>query len=98
MIQTATPSLADKDLHAWLSAEGFPADDINAAGQHGLTPLMRACRSGDATKVTALLQRGARLDIKNADGNNALWLACVGADLEVIASTSTTRTTTAPPA
>ena len=85
MNQTATPPPADKDLQSWLASAGFPPNDINAAGQHGLTPLMKACRAGDAAKVRALLQHGASLDIKNADGNNALWLACVGADLEVIA-------------
>jgi ankyrin repeat protein len=85
MNQTATSPFADKELEDWLMVEGFPTDDINTAVQHGLTPLMKACRAGDTAKVMALLQRGARLDIKNADGNNALWLACVGANLEVIA-------------
>jgi len=93
MNQTATPPLEGEELQNWLThdqspsgviKEGFPCNDINAAAQHGLTPLTKASRAGDAAKVAALLQRGARLDIRNADGNNALWLACVGANLEVI--------------
>jgi thiosulfate/3-mercaptopyruvate sulfurtransferase len=84
MNQTVTPLLEGEELQNWLTQEGFPCNDINAAAQHGLTPLMKASRAGDAAKVAALLQRGARLDIRNADGNNVLWLACVGANLEVI--------------
>jgi len=85
MNQTAIPPPSDKDLQSWLASEGYPAGDINATVEHGLTPLMKACRDSDAARVTALLQCGARLNIKNADGNNALWLACVGTKLEVIA-------------
>ena len=74
----------DEPLQHWLAAQGFPPGDIHATVEHGLTPLMKASHLGDAGIVAALVRSGARLDARNADGNNALWLACVGANLEVI--------------
>lgn len=75
----------DPTLQHWLTRHGFTSGDINALGVCGLTPLMRAARQGDAGKVNALLQCGARLEARNADGNNALWFACVGEHIEMIA-------------
>jgi thiosulfate/3-mercaptopyruvate sulfurtransferase len=74
----------DTTLQHWLAEHGFTSDDINALGACGLTPLMRAARQGDAERVSALLQCGARLETRNADGNNALWFACVGEHLDMI--------------
>jgi thiosulfate/3-mercaptopyruvate sulfurtransferase len=75
----------DTPLQHWLTQHGFASDDINALGACGLTPLMRAARLGDAARVLALLARGAQLETRNADGNNALWFACVGEHLDMIA-------------
>jgi len=77
----ATP---DAPLHRWLVEQGFPADDINAVIANGTTPLMRASHMGQAAVVRMLIAAGAQLDTRNADGNNALWLACVGSHLDVI--------------
>jgi len=41
----------------------------------GRTPLMYAVRRGDAELVQAFLDKGARLDLKNKDGDTALSLA-----------------------
>lgn len=78
----ATASTAP--LREWLVEQGFPPDDPNAVGQHGMTPLMHACRQGDEARVAALLEAGARVAPLNSDGNNALWLACYGGNLAVI--------------
>ena len=77
------PAPTDAGLGAWLAGQGYDPD-INAAGPHGMTPLMRACRLGDAIIVHALLAAGAGLHARNIDGNQALWLACVGENLEVL--------------
>ncbi len=72
-------------LHTWLQEHHFSVDDINALGESGLTPLMRAARQGDADMIHTLLRNGAQLAARNADGNNALWFACVGEHLDIIA-------------
>lgn len=76
----ATPGLSET-LKQWLTQHGY-AHDINATAAHGITPLMRASLEGNAAIVAELIQAGARVDTKNADGNNALWLACVGENPE----------------
>lgn len=75
----------DTTLRPWLAEHGFTSDDLNALGPSGLNPLMRAARLGDAKRVNELLQHGARLEARNADGNNALWFACVGEHHDMIA-------------
>lgn len=78
------PTAPGPRLAQWLQQHGYPADDLDAAGEHGMTPLMRASKQGDAETVFELLQAGADLDAVNADGNNALWLACVGESLDAM--------------
>ena len=80
---TGQPPPAGAELAAWLARQGY-GSDVNAAGAYGMTPLMRACRLGDAIIVHALLAAGAGLHTRNIDGNQALWLACVGENLEVL--------------
>jgi ankyrin repeat protein len=45
---------------------------------------MKASHMGDAGIVRQLIAAGARLDLRNTDGGNALWLACVGNHLDII--------------
>jgi len=80
------PGSADlsSDLRRWLTEQGFPPDDINAARANRMTPLMHACRLGDEAIAEALLEAGASLEPLNSDGNNALWLACYGENLRII--------------
>lgn len=80
--RAATP--IDAPLAHWLSAYGFPCDDINAVIANETTPLMKAAHIGNVEIVRLLVKHGAQLDARNADGNNALWLACVGRHLDVI--------------
>lgn len=70
-------------LQQWLVDNAFPTNDLNAAVD-GLTPLMKASHSAEASVVRMLLAAGAAPDVRNADGNNALWLACVARSNEVI--------------
>ena len=52
-----TKTSVDVRLAAWLASQSF-GPDINAAGEYGMTPLMRACRLGEAAIVRALLRQG----------------------------------------
>ena len=72
-------------LPLWLAQHGFADKDLNAVGATGLTPLMRAARQGDLDKINALLQLGVDIAVRNNDGNNALWFACVGEHFDAIA-------------
>jgi rhodanese-related sulfurtransferase len=74
----------DEALCRWLAAQGLPANDVNAVIASETTPLMKAAHQAQGAVVRELLAAGARLETKNADGNNALWLACVGSHLDVI--------------
>jgi rhodanese-related sulfurtransferase len=81
--QTASPSLGPQ-LAGWLHEQGYPVTNLEAVAEHGMTPLMRASKAGDSAIVAALLQAGASPHTRNGDGNHALWLACVGADLDTL--------------
>jgi uncharacterized protein len=64
-------------LAAFLVEHGFNPNDINAAQSDGrFTPLMRAAKLGRLDIVDELLALGVDLGALNADGCNALWLAC----------------------
>jgi len=81
--KTAPPVISPQ-LAKWLEAHGYPADDLDAPAENGITPLMRASKAGDSGIVFELLQAGAALAAINIDGNNALWMACVGESLETM--------------
>lgn len=78
------PALTDA-LQAFLVAQGFPPEGVNAVAGNGLTPLMQAAYRGSPALVAELLQAGARVDAENNDGSRPLWLACVGDDPEIVA-------------
>ena len=71
-------------LTRWLDKQGFPGGDVNAVIDNRTTPLMRAALLGDLGVVRELIAAGAQLNFRNADGNTALWLACVGRHLLII--------------
>ena len=72
------------DLHDWLAAEGFSTEDINATVANQTTPLMRASFKGDLDIARKILAAAGKVELLNADGNNALWLACVEKHLAII--------------
>jgi len=75
-----TPTLA-----TFLAEHGFAADDFSAAQADGrFTPLMRAAKLGRLDIVDELLALGVDLSVVNADGCNALWLACYNGSHEII--------------
>jgi thiosulfate/3-mercaptopyruvate sulfurtransferase len=80
----AAPAPVDGALADWLRAHRYGGTDVNAAGENGMTPLMRAAGQAEAEIVTALLAAGARIDARNADGNTALWLGCVSDDPDIV--------------
>ena len=71
-------TILDTVLQQWLVAQQFASADVNAVIANATTPLMRASHNGDGRAVRLLIAAGARVNARNADGNNALWLACVG--------------------
>ena len=74
----------DPALQEWLTAQGFGANGLNGVIWNNTTPLMHASYLGDAAMVRQLIAAGARLDARNGDGGNALWLACVGDHPDII--------------
>lgn len=71
------PADASPDLRDFVAGFGFDPDNLDAAREHGLTPLMRAALLGRSDWLQALLAAGVDIGLRNGDGNNALWLACV---------------------
>ena len=64
-------------LAAFLAEHGFTPGNINAPQADGrFTPLMRAAKLGRLDMVDELLALGVDFAALNADGCNALWLAC----------------------
>lgn len=74
----STATVLSPDLAAFIAEYGFDPSNLNAARQHGLTPLMRAALLGREALVLELLALGVAVNRRNDDGNTALWLACVG--------------------
>ena len=51
---------------------------LHHADDKGMTPLMAACQSGQSKIASALIRRGAAVDLKNGSGETALWIAAKG--------------------
>lgn len=74
--------MTDQTLDDFLRAEGF--ENLFARGENQSTPLMRAAQKGDAGMAQKILLAGGDTSTLNADGNNALWLACFGQNLDLL--------------
>jgi ankyrin repeat protein len=66
------------ELRAFLAEHGFAPNDVDTRNKDLATPLMLAARLAPPALVKELLRAGADIHAVNADGNQALWLACVG--------------------
>jgi ankyrin repeat protein len=75
---------ASDELDRFLAAHGFAPGDVDGSDTLGMTPLMHAAHRGPVAVARALIAAGAPVDAKNVHGNQALWLACVGDDPEMI--------------
>jgi thiosulfate/3-mercaptopyruvate sulfurtransferase len=82
--KTAAASSLDAKLRQWLAAYQYPDGQIDSVAGNGTTPLMKASHIGDDDVVRLLIAAGASLNARNHDGNNALWLACVGGRMDII--------------
>ena len=71
-------------LSRWLVDHGFPAQAPNAVIGNLTNPLMRAAHLGAVVIVRDLVAAGVLLNVRNADGNTALWFACVSRCLPAI--------------
>lgn len=72
-------------LAAFIAEHGFPSDNLSATQADGrFTPLMRAAKEGRLDVIDELLACGVDISVLNADGCNALWLACYNGNHEII--------------
>ena len=78
------PAGASVALAAFVDEFGFDRNNLDQAREHGLTPLMRAALLGRTDLLEALLAAGVDFTLRNGDGNNALWLACVSREPSAI--------------
>ncbi|MGD2117356.1 MAG: ankyrin repeat domain-containing protein [Chromatiales bacterium] len=69
--------MLNKTTQNWMKQNGFDAQDINARGAYDDTALICASRKGEEDVVIDLLENGAAINLRNMDGTNALWSACV---------------------
>jgi ankyrin repeat protein len=83
MNKKSNPNLS-AETQQWLTAKGYNRADLNQPGENGDTVLMRATREGVFTIVQELITAGAEINIRNNDGNNALWFACFGNHYDLI--------------
>ena len=64
---------------------GFdPAQPSALQPDRHFTPLMRAAKEGRLDVIEALLTYGVDIAVTNADGCNALWLACYNGNHAII--------------
>lgn len=72
-------------LAAFFAEHSFPADDLSAPQADGrFTPLMRSAKEGRLEIIDELLALGVDITVTNADGCNALWLACYNGSHAII--------------
>ncbi|MDP2153344.1 MAG: ankyrin repeat domain-containing protein [Methylotenera sp.] len=71
-------------LAEFIAEHHFEPEDLNSPWHHALTPLMRAALFGREDLVAELLTLGVNIHMRNLDGNNALWLACVSGNTAIV--------------
>jgi ankyrin repeat protein len=71
-------------LEQWLMENDYDINDINKVGQYGNSALMKAVREGNSELTYKILELKPNLEIKNIDGNTALWNACFGQNYKCV--------------
>jgi ankyrin repeat protein len=73
-----------QDTQKWLIDNEYDINDINKVGKYGNSALMKAVREAKPKVAQELIKQNADLEIKNIDGNTALWNACFGGDYKCV--------------
>ncbi len=60
----------------WLQDKGYNRDNLDEQLENGATALIVASREGIIDVVRDLLDSGVNINLRNNDGNNALWFGC----------------------
>lgn len=84
LTQAPSAAVPSAGLVGWLMEQGFPADNIHARNDTGMSPLMLAALKGERALVEELLTLGADPNHVNDDDHHALWFACVHGDPELV--------------
>jgi len=75
---------SSETLTEFIIQHHFEPSNLDSPWDHALTPLMRAALLGDDALAAEILAHGANVHLRNSDGNNALWLACVSGNASLV--------------
>lgn len=71
-------------LRQFIDEFHFDPDQLDSPWDHALTPLMRAALLGLDDIAAELIAHSVNIHLRNTDGNNALWLACVSGNATLV--------------
>ena len=66
------------NLKECLTQNEYSHDNLNSVGKYGNSAIMKASREANLSIVDELISLNVDLNVKNIDGNSALWNACFG--------------------
>lgn len=72
------------ELSTWLTENNYSGINLNETNEHDLRPLMTAAKQGNRYITDKLIEFGALVNARNADGNTALWFACTSNEIKII--------------
>lgn len=74
-----------QSTESWLEKKGYSSDNLDLdQPKNGATALIVASREGAIDVVRDLLANRVNLNLRNNDGNNALWFACFQNNISLI--------------
>ncbi|WP_455756289.1 ankyrin repeat domain-containing protein [Sulfurimonas sp.] len=73
-----------KSTLEWMEQNDYNPQNINESGKYGNSALMKAVREARSDIASELIEAGADLELRNIDGNTALWNACFGQDYKCV--------------
>lgn len=68
----------------WMRKNDYNPDSVNEVGKYGNSALMKAVREARSDVAKELIDSNADLELRNIDGNTALWNACFGQDYKCV--------------